>query len=64
VEAVVGLLSLADGWVPGSPGTVDFDPAMGIDYRRQGGAARIRTVLSNSFGFGGSNCALIVGAPQ
>lgn len=64
VEAVVGLLSLADGWLPGSPGTVDFDPVMGIDYRRQGGAARIRTVLSNSFGFGGSNCALILGVPQ
>lgn len=62
VEAVIGLLALADGWLPASPGTQQVDPAMGIDYRLQGGAANIHTVLSNSFGFGGSNCALILGA--
>ncbi|MFP5468031.1 MAG: beta-ketoacyl-[acyl-carrier-protein] synthase family protein [Gammaproteobacteria bacterium] len=62
VEAAIGLLALSDGWLPGSPGTTQVDPAMGIDYRRQGGAASVRTVLSNSFGFGGSNCALILGA--
>lgn len=62
VEAVIGLLALSDGWLPGSPGTTQVDPAMGLDYRLQGGAGRVRTVLSNSFGFGGSNCALILGA--
>jgi 3-oxoacyl-[acyl-carrier-protein] synthase-1 len=27
-------------------------------------AARVDTVLSNSFGFGGSNCSLIFGRPR
>jgi len=62
VEAVISALALTQGWIPGSPGTQELDPALALDYRLTGSAAPLRTVLSNSFGFGGSNCALVLGA--
>lgn len=61
VEAVIGWLALTEGWLPGSPGTQGVDPAVALDYRLTGAPAPLRTVLSNSFGFGGSNCALVLG---
>ena len=62
VEAVIAALALTHGWIPGSPGTQVLDAALTLDYRLSGSAAPLRTVLSNSFGFGGSNCALVLGA--
>ncbi len=61
VEAVICALALTDGYLPGSPGTATLDPAIPIDYLRQGRPAPVRHALSNSFGFGGSNCSLIFG---
>ncbi|KAF4533608.1 hypothetical protein B566_EDAN005655 [Ephemera danica] len=61
VEAVICALALADGFLPGSPGTSERDPAIPIDYLLAGRHAPIRAALTNSFGFGGSNCSLILG---
>ena len=35
--------------------------AIALDYRIEGSAAPLVHALSNSFGFGGSNCALVLG---
>ncbi|MEO8544723.1 MAG: beta-ketoacyl-[acyl-carrier-protein] synthase family protein [Betaproteobacteria bacterium] len=64
IEAVICAMALTDGRLPGSPGTTSLDPAIDIDYLVQGRAAPVRHVLTNSFGFGGSNCSLILGAGQ
>ncbi len=61
VEAVICALALTDGFLPGSPGTQHLDPAIPIAYLHQGKAGRVRHALTNSFGFGGSNCSLILG---
>ncbi|MBX3609925.1 MAG: beta-ketoacyl-[acyl-carrier-protein] synthase family protein [Hydrogenophaga sp.] len=62
LEAVVCALALRDGWLPGSPGTLTPDPAIQVDYRLGGSAAPgLQLALSNSFGFGGSNCSLVFG---
>ena len=61
VEAIICALALSDGFLPGSPGTQQLDPAIPVDYLLQGKAATVRHALSNSFGFGGSNCSLILG---
>ena len=61
VEAVICALALTDGYLPGSPGTETLDPAIPIDYLLHGRNATVRHALSNSFGFGGSNCSLIFG---
>ncbi|HEX5802894.1 MAG TPA: beta-ketoacyl-[acyl-carrier-protein] synthase II, partial [Azospira sp.] len=61
VEAVIGALALKHGLLPGSAQTRTLDPAIAIDYLLATRRAPVRRVLSNSFGFGGSNCSLILG---
>ena len=61
LEVVICALALTDGLLPGSPGTENLDPAIPLDYLLQSRAAQPRYALSNSFGFGGSNCSLILG---
>ncbi|NCT96348.1 MAG: beta-ketoacyl-[acyl-carrier-protein] synthase family protein [Comamonadaceae bacterium] len=65
LEAVACALALREGWIPGSPGTRELDPALELDYRLDGAPAPgLRYALSNSFGFGGSNCSLVFGGGQ
>jgi len=64
LEAVLCAIALTEGLLPGSPGTEALDPALPIDVVRRTRAATLRHVLSNSFGFGGSNCALVLGVVQ
>ena len=60
-EAIISMLAVEHGFVPGSANTQALDPAMTIDYRIENSEANIQRVLSNSFGFGGSNCSLVLG---
>ena len=61
IEAAICALALTDGLLPGSPGTVAPDPAIPVQYLLESRSSRVRRVLSNSFGFGGSNCSLVFG---
>lgn len=64
VEAVIALLALREGVVPGGVNTTTLDPTLRSDYRTDNHPALLRHVLSNSFGFGGANCSLLfAGAP-
>jgi 3-oxoacyl-[acyl-carrier-protein] synthase-1 len=47
--------------LPRSLNTRDKDPALLGNVLLESRRARVRRVLSNSFGFGGSNCALVFG---
>jgi 3-oxoacyl-[acyl-carrier-protein] synthase-1 len=60
-EAVIAMLAVEHGFIPGSVNTQQLDPAMAIDYRIENSDAPVARVLSNSFGFGGSNCSLVLG---
>jgi len=61
LEAVVSALALRHQFVPAGVGTTQPDPVLQLDYVLASRDARVRTVLSNSFGFGGTNCSLILG---
>jgi 3-oxoacyl-[acyl-carrier-protein] synthase-1 len=61
IEAVICALALTDGLLPGSPGTTTPDPAIPLEYLLESRNASVHRVLSNSFGFGGSNCSLVFG---
>jgi 3-oxoacyl-[acyl-carrier-protein] synthase-1 len=37
------------------------DPALPVNYLLANRAAPLKRVMSNSFGFGGSNCCLVLG---
>lgn len=62
-EAIIAMLSIEHGFIPGSMNTQTLDPALAINYQLANCAGELRKVLSNSFGFGGSNCSLILGRP-
>lgn len=59
VEAVIALLAMQNGFVPGGLNTNEIDPALKSDYRLASSKRNIDRVLSNSFGFGGANCSLV-----
>ncbi|MBL8437648.1 MAG: beta-ketoacyl-[acyl-carrier-protein] synthase family protein [Zoogloeaceae bacterium] len=61
VEAVICALALEDGLLPGSPGTETVDPDLAPAYVQRTRPGAPRRALSNSFGFGGSNCSLVFG---
>jgi 3-oxoacyl-[acyl-carrier-protein] synthase-1 len=63
VEAVVCALALRHGFLPGSAQTETLDPAIPIDYLLATRQAAPRHAVTNSFGFGGSNCSLVLGRP-
>jgi 3-oxoacyl-[acyl-carrier-protein] synthase-1 len=60
-EAVISALSLIDQWIPGTLNCERVDPALNSNVRVESEAMRLRRVMSNSFGFGGSNCSLVFG---
>ncbi len=61
VESVIALISLSEGWLPGTLNSADKDPACGPQIRLHGEARRITHAMNNSFGFGGNNCSLVFG---
>ncbi len=60
-EAVISMLAARHGLLPGSAHTRSVDPALKSDYLLDSRESRVRRVLTNSFGFGGSNCSLVIG---
>jgi len=61
VEAVITFIAMDTGLVPGTLNTQELDPACGPQIRIRNESADVHFALSNSFGFGGSNCALLFG---
>jgi 3-oxoacyl-[acyl-carrier-protein] synthase I len=61
VEAIFGALAIQHGFLPGSPHTREIDPEFRSQYLSEGRAQSCRRVMSNSFGFGGVNCSLVLG---
>jgi 3-oxoacyl-[acyl-carrier-protein] synthase-1 len=60
-EAVVAMLAVQHGLLPGSAHTRSVDPALECNYLLESRSGRVRRALNNSFGFGGSNCSLVIG---
>lgn len=58
LEAVVALLAIEHGLVPGNLGGDDPDPACGPQFAWRNETRAVDVALSNSFGFGGNNACL------
>lgn len=58
LEAVITLLALQEGLVPGNLGGETPDPACSTSFAWQNERRALRVGLSNSFGFGGNNACL------
>jgi 3-oxoacyl-[acyl-carrier-protein] synthase-1 len=61
VEAIISTLAIQNDILPGSPHTRTPDPTFRGQYQLLAEVGRVDRVLSNSFGFGGNNCSLILG---
>ena len=61
VEAVICALTLQHGLMPAGLNLQQLDPALGVNYLQENRIQPVRRVLSNSFGFGGTNCSLVFG---
>jgi 3-oxoacyl-[acyl-carrier-protein] synthase I len=61
LEAVICALALQHAVMPAGVNTTEVDPALSVHYLRDNRATPLARVMSNSFGFGGSNCSLIFG---
>lgn len=59
-EAIYSLLMLENGFITGSANVTELDEgAVGFPIITQNQEAELKTVMSNSFGFGGTNATLI-----
>jgi 3-oxoacyl-[acyl-carrier-protein] synthase-1 len=61
VEAAISLMAIEQGFMPHSLNTRTKDPAIEAGILLETRVAPVERVLSNSFGFGGSNCSLLFG---
>jgi 3-oxoacyl-[acyl-carrier-protein] synthase-1 len=61
LEAVICALALKSGLLPGGLNVRQRDPQLGVNYLTHNQRGPLRRALSNSFGFGGANCALLFG---
>jgi len=64
LEAVICALSLQHGLLPAGLNTQNLDPALDLDYLLDNREQPVAHILSNSFGFGGTNCSLIFGRAE
>jgi len=61
VEVALALLCIEHGFMPQTLNSLTLDQGIEIEVLLENRHQPLRTVLSNSFGFGGSNCSLVVG---
>jgi 3-oxoacyl-[acyl-carrier-protein] synthase-1 len=61
VEVAISLLAIEHGFMPRSLNTRELDPRLRAAVLLEARAARVEYVLSNSFGFGGTNCSVLLG---
>jgi 3-oxoacyl-[acyl-carrier-protein] synthase-1 len=60
-EAIISALCIRHGFIPGGLNTEHIDPALRVQYLLHNREQTVNRVLSNSLGFGGSNCSLVIG---
>ena len=64
VETIISVMAINKGMVPPNTGCTVPDPVLNMHPVRASEIKDIRTVLSNSFGFGGNNAAVVIGTPR
>jgi 3-oxoacyl-[acyl-carrier-protein] synthase-1 len=61
-EATMACMSIRHQWLPGTLNCMEPEPGLGIGLLLSSRPGQVRRAMSNSFGFGGSNCSLVFGS--
>lgn len=61
IEAIICALAIEWGFMPGSVNTRKVDPTLGLQYLVDNRNQPVEIAMSNAFGFGGTNCSLLLG---
>ena len=61
IDAIICALAIERGFMPGSVNTRTIDPAMNLHYLLENRSGPLDVAMSNAFGFGGTNCSLLLG---
>lgn len=61
LEIAICAIAVSDGFMPSGLNCTLIDPECRINYLRSLGDAGPRVALSNSLGFGGTNCSVVIG---
>lgn len=68
IEAVVATITIDSSFLPANCGLQTPDPELNLSPLTKPvtkpGEQTVRAVLSNSFGFGGNNCSLVIAEPE
>jgi len=64
LEIAICCLAMRHGFIPGNVNLQTLDPAFRCRVEAATAAGTVRHALNNSFGFGGSNCSILLGSPQ
>jgi 3-oxoacyl-[acyl-carrier-protein] synthase I len=63
VEVALCALAIENDTIPGGINTKEVDETIPINYQLDNLVSSPKVILSNSFGFGGSNCSLLLECP-
>ena len=61
IDAIICALAIERGFMPGSVNTRTVDPSLGLRYLLDNRRQPLDIAMSNAFGFGGTNCSLLLG---
>jgi 3-oxoacyl-[acyl-carrier-protein] synthase-1 len=61
LQAVLAVQCLEQDFIPGCLAVTEVDPGFRAQVLTANRAGRVRHIVSNSFGFGGINCSLVMG---
>jgi 3-oxoacyl-[acyl-carrier-protein] synthase-1 len=61
LEIAISAIAITDGFMPAGINCTHPDPSCRINYLRTNEARRPRVAMSNSLGFGGTNCSVLIG---
>jgi 3-oxoacyl-[acyl-carrier-protein] synthase-1 len=64
IDAIICALAIERAFMPGSVNTRTLDPDLGLRYLLDNRSQPVDIAMSNAFGFGGTNCSLLLGRVQ
>lgn len=64
IETAISAMCLSENLIPANSGWRTFDPKLNLFPVPEPMEEKVNTILSNSFGFGGNNAAIVIGTPR